>query len=580
MSFKKNMQNQHKQVNLVPPPPSTPFFSSLRPTLPRSQHRPQLPPRPKKKLSTQPAPTQTVELLLVGKTGHGISATGNSIARRKVFSTSSGFRAEVSKVQELWTELNGYTVHVVDMPGFREAALDGDLNSRNMAEAASKFPNGFHAVGIVLKYGERFTDEFICMMKRVFGESLVKQYGMIIITHGDCFDLNQEDDEVENFSDWVSRQEGSLKRLLIECSYRCILFRNRTKDEKEKHAQVITLLEGVLKLKATETPHTHSHFDNIQNVSDMSMVEKKSPFIKAEIMQQTNLLIEAISRIKITEDNMEEIDNEITVIDGRIKKLYDDIKSNDKETGVLIGLNIEVKKVETMLVNLRESKFTKLKYLMKRKFFEQQNLLKIEQAKREKAEDEKALLEKLKIAGEIDKNTIFKKLQENEQAMRLREEQMLETFKNEMQKIKSEDARRWRKKVEFLQKTQASQLKSIQKHYEDMNKVNNFAIQSEINQLTGKLEEINKTAKPRNQDPMKIELRCRDQQGRVIDLEMGKYDEMVRLMRTFCDSYSMLMHEAKFLIDGKRIQPCDTPTSLELEDGDLIEVFKDQIGGV
>ncbi|KAK3192767.1 SUMO protein smt3 [Lecanicillium sp. MT-2017a] len=52
-----------------------------------------------------------------------------------------------------------------------------------------------------------------------------------------------------------------------------------------------------------------------------------------------------------------------------------------------------------------------------------------------------------------------------------------------------------------------------------------------------------------------------------------------KLMTAFCERQGKSMSSVRFLFDGSRVQPTDTPDALEMADGDTLEVHQEQVGG-
>ncbi|EON61031.1 hypothetical protein W97_00241 [Coniosporium apollinis CBS 100218] len=52
-----------------------------------------------------------------------------------------------------------------------------------------------------------------------------------------------------------------------------------------------------------------------------------------------------------------------------------------------------------------------------------------------------------------------------------------------------------------------------------------------------------------------------------------------KLMDAFCERQGKLPSSVRFLFDGQRVQATDTPDTLEMQDGDILEVVQEQIGG-
>jgi len=55
--------------------------------------------------------------------------------------------------------------------------------------------------------------------------------------------------------------------------------------------------------------------------------------------------------------------------------------------------------------------------------------------------------------------------------------------------------------------------------------------------------------------------------------------QLKKLMDAFCDRQGKAANSVRFLFDGSRVQPNDTPDTLDMQDGDTLEVHQEQIGG-
>ncbi|KAJ5682268.1 ubiquitin-like protein SMT3, partial [Penicillium macrosclerotiorum] len=55
--------------------------------------------------------------------------------------------------------------------------------------------------------------------------------------------------------------------------------------------------------------------------------------------------------------------------------------------------------------------------------------------------------------------------------------------------------------------------------------------------------------------------------------------QLKKLMDAFCERQGKQMSTVRFLFDGTRVRPEDTPDTLDMADGDTLEVHQEQIGG-
>ncbi|KAH7197673.1 uncharacterized protein FIESC28_08668 [Fusarium coffeatum] len=55
--------------------------------------------------------------------------------------------------------------------------------------------------------------------------------------------------------------------------------------------------------------------------------------------------------------------------------------------------------------------------------------------------------------------------------------------------------------------------------------------------------------------------------------------KLEKLMGAFCERQGKATSSVRFLFDGTRVQPTDTPDALEMQDGDTLEVHQEQVGG-
>ncbi|KAK3725162.1 SUMO protein smt3 [Vermiconidia calcicola] len=85
-------------------------------------------------------------------------------------------------------------------------------------------------------------------------------------------------------------------------------------------------------------------------------------------------------------------------------------------------------------------------------------------------------------------------------------------------------------------------------------------------------------AEPEPQQSEHLNIKVTDNNNEVF-FKIKRSTQLKKLMDAFCERQGKTFQSCRFLFDGQRVNPTDSPELLDMQDGDTLEVHQEQIGG-